>query len=322
MDISISGICERDMDLFLIEELASDSAVLEAVFARCGFGKPLYEKTVLRHSAMGGNGESDLEIRATLEDGTQVMILIENKVDAGFQRKQAERYMSRAADHVASGQVISARTLLFAPQTYLGGGGHLHGFDATLSYEDLLSLMGGRGQDLRMEHRCRLLMAAIDKSSRRSSSIVNEAAVGFHLFYWEVVQRRNGGIRMNRPFGTPEGSTFIQFAKIGLPKGFSICHKLDQGAVDLQISGAVDLVQELKSILGDALEPDMSVLPATKSAAIRLTVPLLNIARDPKLQEEAIQASISAAENLLAWFLKHQGRFETLPTTPSQQSGN
>jgi hypothetical protein len=69
MKISVSGVCERDMDLFLIEELVADRDLLVWLFNRCDLvGEPDFDELAFTHSAVVGNGESDVEVRAKLSD--------------------------------------------------------------------------------------------------------------------------------------------------------------------------------------------------------------------------------------------------------------
>lgn len=54
MKISISGVCERDMDLFLIEELVADRDLLVWLFERCDLGgEPYFEELAFTQSETG-----------------------------------------------------------------------------------------------------------------------------------------------------------------------------------------------------------------------------------------------------------------------------
>jgi hypothetical protein len=114
--IRVSGVCERDLDLLLLEELYSSPAFRSFVSNTAGFPELAEESlTSVFRSVTHSSGESDLELYLELADGQRAVLLIENKIDASLQPAQAERYKQRAGACVASGDVDTARTLLVAP---------------------------------------------------------------------------------------------------------------------------------------------------------------------------------------------------------------
>jgi len=89
--LSLSGVCERDVDLLLLEEFISTQEFLH------WFMQQVYPKAFssiefieAHRSVTQSNGESDLEV--TLDIPHRVRLLIENKVNASLQPMQAERY--------------------------------------------------------------------------------------------------------------------------------------------------------------------------------------------------------------------------------------
>lgn len=314
MKISISGVCERDMDLFLIEELVADRDLLVWLFNRCDLvGEPDFDELAFIHSAVVGNGESDVEVRAKLKDGRSIVILIENKVDASFRPRQAERYRERADDFCRNGLVQAAVTLLFAPSCYIGEDPENHGFDVTLTYEELRDWIAARQEpDGRSLYKQMLLQAAIEKSSRGYSPLVDGAVSSFQHRYWEMVCTLEPDIMMNEPKGRPSGSTFIQFRSTGLPKGLVVVHKVDRGFVDLQFAGWGERVSALKTLIEAIREEGMTVESAAGSAAVRLRVPILNVARAAEEQTDAIKEGITAAGTFHRWVWRNQTTLETI----------
>jgi hypothetical protein len=317
MKISISGICERDMDLFLIEELVADRDLLVWLFHRCNVtGELDFEELSITHSAVVGNGESDVEIRAKLKNGQIIVILIENKVDASFQPRQAERYRERAETFCRNGLVDTAITLLFAPSCYIGENTQTHGFDVTLTYEELRDWISNRQErDERVRYKEMLLQAAIEKSGRGYSPLVDGAVSSFQHRYWELACALEPDIMMNEPKGRPSGSTFIQFRTTGLPKGLVVVHKVDRGYVDLQFAGWGKRVPALKKLTDSIRDEAMTVEPASGSAVIRLHVPPLNVARAAEDQINEIKEGIAAAGHLHRWVWKNQATLETILRT-------
>jgi hypothetical protein len=305
LKVSISGVCERDLDLFLIEELVADHNLLTWLFKRCDLGEPVADKTSFTHSATTGNGESDVEIRATLTDGRSVIMLVENKVAASFQPRQAERYRERAEDFCRNGVSHSATTVLFAPAAYIGGNPQNHGFDATLSYEELRDWIGNRSdRDARSRYKEMLLQAAIEKSGRGFSGF-DDVVSSFHRRYRELVCELEPHLKMNELKGNPSGSTFIQFRATGLPKGLCIVHKVDRGFVDLEVGGWGGRVHELMLKVSPLIEEGATIEKASKSAAIRLHVPCLYVARSPDGQLEDMKHGIAAAGRMRQWCLQN-----------------
>jgi hypothetical protein len=312
MKISISGVCERDMDLFLIEELVADRDLLFWLFGHCGLNEPVLDTISFTHSAVFGNGESDVEIRAALTDGRNAIILVENKVAASFQPRQAERYRERADDYCRNEAAHVSVTLLFAPASYIGGDTHLHGFDVTLSYEELRDWICSReARGARSRYKEMLIRAAIEKSGRGFSTF-DSAVSSFQRHYREMVCELEPDLKMNEKKGNPAGSTFIQFRSSSLPRGLSIVHKLHVGYVDLQFTKWGRRENELRTLTASFRDADMTVDNATHSAAIRLCVPPLKVAQAPAGQLAAIKGGILAAGRLQRWVWEHQAELESI----------
>ena len=137
VEIAISGVFERDIDLLLIEEFVASPAFLEWFLDRVGVKLPV-ELLDAKHSVMTPNGESDLELSLKHENSSNAKILIENKVDACFQETQPERYTARAALYRDSGNWNPVITVLVAPAAY-SGSSQTCGFDRRVSYEEILA---------------------------------------------------------------------------------------------------------------------------------------------------------------------------------------
>lgn len=101
----------------------------------------------------------------------------------------------------------------------------------------------------------------------------------------------------------PSGSTFITFHPPSLPRDVEICHKFDRGFVDLQLRGMGNRLNEVRAILGEHLEADMQLVQISKSAAVRITVPILKANIPAEEQETNLRLSLQTATTLLRWFL-------------------
>ena len=99
--IEVSGVCERDVDLLLLEELVASRPFFEWFLGRVGIS-PSAELIAVARSVTTSNGESDLELTIKLDDRIR-KILVENKIDSIFQPRQADRYCERAAGYLRDG---------------------------------------------------------------------------------------------------------------------------------------------------------------------------------------------------------------------------
>ena len=128
-EIRIAGVCERDVDLLLLEEFHAGDRFWRWL-AGVALGEDLAAARFVRarHSVDQSSGESDLELaieapagrRSRRDRPRRIRILIENKLDAAFQPQQAERYRTRGDAYLQNGECDLAVTLLVAPAGYLG----------------------------------------------------------------------------------------------------------------------------------------------------------------------------------------------------------
>src|SRR4051812_5076572 len=94
--LEIPGVCERDVDLLLLEEFLASAEFGNWFLRKVSNGQASSGALIgARRSVTESNGESDLEVTLKLPDDSTLRLLIENKVGAGLQPQQAERYRSR-----------------------------------------------------------------------------------------------------------------------------------------------------------------------------------------------------------------------------------
>lgn len=311
-DVLIAGVCERDIDLLMLEELQSSPAFRSWFLNRVlQMGSQWATYIGSLRSVTQSSGESDLEAAFLGADGKRLRLMIENKVGAGLQPAQASRYRVRGNNYVSSGACNVFSTVIVAPRRYFGATGGAKGFDAKVTYEDLLDWYAA-AEDLgdRRHYKVALLRSAIDKGTLGYQPEVDHVTSGFWHGYWRLAKLEAPELEMSEPTNKPSGAGFIWFRPPSLPKGISVCHKVNRGYVDLQFPGMGDRLNELESRCGSLLEQDMKFAKASKSAAIRLTVPVLNSNQMIEGQEEPTAEGLRAAVRLLRW-IQLRGR-ETL----------
>lgn len=130
--------------------------------------------------------------------------LIENKVDAMFQHRQAARYEERAAGYLAQGACSRALTVLVAPKSYLESGTGEHGFDRSVAYETILEWFD-TAHDLgsRARYKGALLTAAISRGGIGWKLVPDERVSTFWEEYWRLASALAPELRMPRPPASP-----------------------------------------------------------------------------------------------------------------------
>jgi hypothetical protein len=129
--LSPTDLRERDVDLLLREELYVSKA-FQRFFSMLGGDFRGSRFVRARHSVDRYAGESDLEVDVTVA-GHSIRLLIEDKIDAQFQKGQAERYVKAGEDYVTKLECNGFATVLVAPKSYLAGSDH--GFGKTMGLE-------------------------------------------------------------------------------------------------------------------------------------------------------------------------------------------
>ncbi len=163
--VPISGVCERDIDLLILEEFIASFEFLQWFVSKVA-NHPAKAEALLdaQRSVTQSNGESDIEIYFKDSAGNQVCLLIENKVNAALQPQQAERYRERGQTYRDHEACTDFYTILMAPKSYFGADVALKGFDASITYEDIRDWF--RQQPTlgeRQRYKESLLTAAIEK---------------------------------------------------------------------------------------------------------------------------------------------------------------
>lgn len=252
-----------------------------------------------QRSVSHANGESDLEVFLQDADGRTIYLLLENKIDAPFQPRQAERYQERSEIYQQESQCRIAQTVLVAPEQYFGSDTSLEGFDAGVTYEEIRDWFNHQKQEERHRYKVALLTAAIEKRTAGYSPEEDAAVTDFWYQYWQLSQAQSSVLNMGKPGLKPAGSGFVSFKAASLPAGVELIHKLPHGNVDLQFRSMGHQLDRLKQQFEDYVAPDMSFERASKAGSIRLRVPLINTADEFEAQRQASLQGIEAAQRLL-----------------------
>lgn len=312
--IAIAGVSERDIDLLLLEEFQSSASfqiwfVAQTLGPTVSLGRYVGAERSVTHSI----GESDLEVTFIDEGNCQTRLMIENKVAAGLQPLQAERYLKRGHEYVALGKCTAFHTVVVAPSRYFGSSEAKKGFGYKITYEQILTWFQQQAElGERRHYKVALLKSAIEKGTLGYQPVEDALTTDFWHAYWLLSLERAPELEMKEPKRKPSGSGFVPFRPTKLPRGIDIVHKMNHGFVDLQLRGMGKNINHARTVLKPFLEEGMTVASAAGSAAIRYNVPRLKPFASMKAQEQDARAAIDKAMELLAWFQKHAPLLTTM----------
>ena len=309
--LHIPGVSERDLDLLLVEEFIASSDFCAWFLSQIGSNALSHVKLAsVKKSVTDTTGESDVEARFEDEQGAALVLLIENKINAGFQPQQAERYQIRGKKYSGRGDKIT--TVLVAPSRYFGDADALKGFDARVTHEAIRDWFAQNAKlGERRVYKQKLLDNAITKGTLGYNPIEDEPVTTFWSRYWKLAEEYAPELQMKKPSGKPADAGFIYFRAAQMSRKIviaessitvDIVHKLPHGNVDLQFSGMGERLDELKSLYGTCMDHDMEIVKAAKSGSIRLKVPGLNANGNFEEQSACVVEGILASKRLLAWY--------------------
>jgi hypothetical protein len=226
---------EVHIDFLLEEEFNVDPTFLRRFIVAAGQSDGSFQTERVEHSVSDQCGEADLIVVYKQLEGKceKIAILIEDKIRAVFQPRQADRYRERGE---SGNKVHWDRywTCLVAPASYIKKADH--GFDAAVSLEQLkewFAIMDPK----RCEFKARVIDQAIKKAERTGVQKVDLAVTTFRERYYAVFEEffadQRKDVHMRSPGPTWSGDTWFEIRSTFLPKGAYINHKSPAGCVDL-----------------------------------------------------------------------------------------
>jgi len=294
--VSLSFVSERDVDLLLLEEFVASPGFL-SWFVRKIKLKGRAQLMFAQPSVETLNGESDLELRLQLGE-QRLLILIEDKIDAVLQPRQAARYAARAAAYRRRGECEIATTVLVAPLRY----GADPGFEHYVSYESIQDWFRDRPSlGARKAYKLALLHTALTKPPR-PRPVPDVAATAFCTNYWKLAQEIASDLQMQQPRERSKNSSWLYFKPEALPSSTEMVHKVGKGHVDLHFKGMGNRMARLRQRVGTSLPPGVQLVRSGKSGVVRAVVPPVDIQLPFEEVMPAARQGIEAAQMLLRWF--------------------
>lgn len=304
--LPIEEIRERDIDLLLLEEIIVNESFRKFIVNKLNLSE-IGSFIGAYHSLTQERGESDLVINYTGQDKSGFLILIENKIDAGFTKRQAERYKERGQIYKREKDCSDFVTVLFAPQSYISLN---HGFDYSISYEtvkDWLELQ----KDKRSLYKAMMLDCAIERKRRGYQRIRNDDVTLFSHKFYELSESMYPELCFRKPPEVvPKGAGFRYCDPAELKENkIEIVHKFFANkpfnAVDLQIKGEAKNIEDFILKYKDKLEEGMEIVKVNNSLAVRFTLKRLETTVSFEEQKDDLILSIQYAKKLYDWALRH-----------------
>lgn len=303
---------ERDIDLLICSELHSPGPLRELFLG--GWNSSVAEFDGAWVSWHDDDGETDIVV-SFKAGANELILLIEDKIDAPFQPDQPGRYRARAQRWQASLPSQSeVQTVLLAPGGYFEHEGS-DLFDRQISYEDVIAALSGSG-DPRTGFLAQTLKNGIESHERGYKPQPSEATTPVWRAIWDCVNSEAPKLRMKEPSSKPTRAGFIHFSAAGVSSTATqgrakIVYKPSHENADLQFSNTQ--VATLENAVAGVLDSDMTIAEAGKSASIRLKVPRVDFGLPPDGQRDAIRQGVTAAERLRRLFIENR-LLDLLPT--------
>ncbi len=299
----VAWLRERDVDLLLCAELHAKGALAHFFTSRLGLDGGEVEGAWVSHQE--DSRESDLVI-SMVRGAERVVALVENKISADFQPGQVAAYAERSRRWIGT-DGLRCSTVLVAPEGYFSRPG-ADEFDVRISYEDMNAALRNSG-DPRSAFLADVLAEGVAACRRGWVAIPDELVTSILDACWRLAASVAPLLNMKRPGNKPKGSNWIDFPNASglagaIGKQVLIVYKAERGQADLQFAAAD--VNDLQRRAANFLASDMGVFQASKSASVRLMVPVIDfsIAADDQLQ--GLAAGLLACERLRAFFVEHR----------------
>lgn len=306
----LETVHEKDVDLLLVEELHVSASFRDWLAGQVS--TPMRDFLGGWRSVTRFNGESDVEFEYEDTTGRVVRVLLENKIKADEQPRQAERYTERAAKYVELGEADHALTCLFAPTQYLDED-LVAKYDESITYEAVRDWFD-TPENSRAAFRRTVLDAAITVGEQRYIKSTDEQTQAFWEYY-ETLARDYPELEFTVSHTPAGGTTWFRFTPSRLADEASITHKADRGVVHLSFADRGDHLAALHDAVADVLDPDMRCERTGQSGSIAIDVPAFSDLAEPPTKSDAIRDALDAASRLLDWEQRHRHRWQSTPSS-------
>jgi hypothetical protein len=241
-------------------------------------------------------------------------IRVEDKIDAGFQPNQFERYRARGEAGVSDGRWRQFELVLCAPRAYVDRKElETAKFDSRFPYEEIASFLKERVQGQRGAFLDQFFLSAAPRGASAYVKIKDAATDTFWNAAFELAHTEFPELEMKQP-DLARGSAWVTFRPADFPSSIYIALKGPRGFADLTFGGTT--LSELNKIV-QAIEKAGTTLHQTgKSAAIRMTFSPFAVADGVEAVQTKVREALGCCRALVTLYRRHRAEFEAdrLPT--------
>ena len=245
LSLPVESVRERDVDFLLVEEFLATPKFINYITETLNLPPCTNIRKVERSINDFGVGETDVLVEY-LNGSEKLGLLIENKLDALFQPRQAERYYERAKEYVDKKTYNETFVILVAPAQYIE---RQNEFSLCVSYEQLMEYFKNSNLGSRGDFKIQLLKIATEKLRRGYVAVNSEINQTFWQEYREKITLDIPEITMKPVSVVPVNSDWIDLS-LGHQK---IVHKLAKGYIDF-LKPSTEYEATLAKEFGDRFE--------------------------------------------------------------------
>jgi hypothetical protein len=292
---ALDSIQERDLDLLLMIALNGSETFRNAFIHRItGETPPGFEKAW--RGLVGHNGETDVTVVYIDGSGGRAAILIEDKIDAKFQKDQAKRCRERGELGVNNGDWTRFKTCLCAPKAYASPYVAGPDWDRAVCLEEVVDMLKQSDDDY-----APFLADAIGRAVNKHANggfVEVPAASAFWKRYSQLGHAEFPDLPILR-LAERQGAAgpWPGFAADRLHHRVRLEHKPQLKCVDLTLKGYT--YQQALERLSGRLPEGFAVKSTPPSSAIRIEAPPVVAAEPFDDQIDVVRGVFKAARRLL-----------------------
>jgi hypothetical protein len=318
MVCSIDWFDERDIDVWMAEELRTNPIFCTTLLAHLGLEDVVVPAAKTRISVMDDHGrETDVEASFTMESGKTAALLIENKIKAGFQADQMTDYVKRGELGIRDGKWDLVQVLVFAPRYRNMVAVGLPASVKTLTFEEAASWLRSQRPAERALYRASFLERA------SSANVVSIETVNPFIGVWwravyEMLEREFATFFVADRKRLPK-NTYVNPKCAGMPKYLRLDLKGNQGKVELNFSNCSQ--QKLHEVVSSLKNSRFQVVQYPKGASIQISnlVPY-QISDGIEVIETSVRSSYQTAKDLLTFWQTNRAIFDRMMVSIAAES--
>lgn len=298
VNCSFSTIVERDMDLLLLEAVATDPDFTKLLVDKTDLAGKSFEVVSVDLSRSDNDGESDVTI-VIESDGKKYGLLVEDKINAPAMDEQHSRYHKRAKKDIKKGTYQDYRIFIFCSEKYRNQNEEAKLYEHFLSYEECKKYFDSKDDSI-SQIRGQRVAQAINKAKTTSETHVDENANAFFRKYMDYKEAHHNSLVITT---SRKSNGYWAHYRTRFSGNIYLYHKINEGHVDLTFNKAADKISTLEHVESWAKRHGIEKVNAvvtSASAALRIKVPPLDMQKPfESYSEETIEECFEAIQELI-----------------------